>query len=161
MRWSLAFVLLWVTVAVSAQNGDKLAKRYGFDSNPAFYPQDTPKKALQSVVKAIESKRINYLLAQLADPQFVDEAVAEFKIQVPKGSDEAKTFLAFDRLVEETSAYFLDDPTILRELRVFAKEAQDEGKDESPFIGTAPSIQGRKVYLKKLEGRWFLENRQQ
>ncbi len=161
MRWSLAVVLLWVTVADSAQDAGKLGKRYSFESNTAFYPQNTPKKALQSVVKAIESKRIDYLLAQLADPQFVDDAVGEFKDQVPKGNEEAKTFLAFDRLMEETTAYFLDDPTILRELRVFAREAQDGDKEESPYVGIAPSIQGRKVFLKKIEGRWFLENRQQ
>src|SRR6516162_7907779 len=40
--------------------------RYGFDYNPILYPQKKPEDAIKSIVKAIDAKRVDYLLAQLA-----------------------------------------------------------------------------------------------
>ena len=39
------------------------------------YPQATAKEALASVLKAVEAKRIDYLVAQLADPAYIDDRV--------------------------------------------------------------------------------------
>lgn len=157
MRAMFLLVFLCM-VNVSAQ--EKLTRRYGFDASPAFYPQKTPDETLRSVVKAVENERFDYLLAQLADPQYVDQTIAQYKSLFLMGGDQAKTVLAFDRLVKETGRYFLEDPTLLKELRVFAKKADWQVKDDQA-VGVVKTIQGRKVFLKKFEDRWFLENRQQ
>ncbi len=160
MRTGCLLVSFAVAGFVGAQDQDNASKRYGFDLNLAFYPQKTPQETILSVVKAIENKRMDYLLAQLADPRFVDEAVAAYKTTIRQGSDKAKVFLAFDRLVVETAQYFLEDPTLLKELRAFGKEGEFETSD-TQASGTLKTVQGRKVFLRKLEDRWFLENKQQ
>src|SRR5947209_5976667 len=71
----LSLVSLALVNAGAAQDQDKLGKRYGLDVNPGFYPQKTPQEALLSIAKAIESRRLDYLLAHLADPRFVDDTV--------------------------------------------------------------------------------------
>jgi hypothetical protein len=144
MRYA-AFLSLFLLAPALGQ--EKLAKRYGFEANTDFYPQKTPQEALASAVKTIENKRVDYLLAQLADPKYVDD-------------DAVRTFLAFDRLVKETGEYYLEDPTMLKELRLFVKEGEWES-GETQASAAVKTIQGRKVFLKKVEDRWFLENRQQ
>jgi len=160
MRWLAVGVLFFLAGGVWSQEGSKLGKRYGFDVNVPFYPQKTPQEALLSISKASDNNRVDYLLAHLADPRFVDETVARYKDSVPQGSEKAKVFLAFDRLVKETGQYFLEDPSLLKELRRFAKEGEWEINDNQA-VGSLKSIQGRKVFLRKLEDRWFLENKQQ
>jgi hypothetical protein len=108
----------------------------------------------------VDNKRVDYLLAHLADPRFVDDAVAANMNAIPQGSEQAKRFLAFDRLVSETTHYFLEDPSLIKELRRFGKEAQWQINEDSA-VGTLKAVQGRQVFLRKHEGRWFLENRQQ
>jgi hypothetical protein len=160
MRWlCVGFLFVQLTV-VSAQEAEKLNKRYGLDVNLIAYPQKTPSEALLSIGKAVENKRMDYLIAHLAEPRFVDESVANYQSAIRQGGDKAKRFLAFDRLVMETTQYFLDDPTLIRELRRFGKEAEWETTDNQA-VGTLKAIQGRKVFLRKYEDRWFLENRQQ
>jgi hypothetical protein len=160
MRWIALSLICRLGSIVVAQDDANLAKRYGIEANLVFYPQKEPRETVLSIVKAIEKERLDYMLAHLADPRFVDEAVADYKKAVPTGSDSAKQVLAFDRLVKETSQYFLEDPTLLKELRKFAKDGEWEA-DEEKATGTLKTVQGRKVFLRKQAGRWFLENRQQ
>jgi hypothetical protein len=160
MRMMGILVMFVLGNLAGAQDQDRLAKRYGFDVNLSFYPQKTPKETLLSIGKAIENNRMDYLLAHLADPKFVDETVADYKNTIRQGEEKAKVFLAFDRLVNETTQYFLEDPTLVKELRRFALEAEWEG-NESQAVGTLKEVQGRKVFLRKYEDRWFLENKQQ
>jgi hypothetical protein len=135
-------------------------RRYGFDYSPQLYPQKSPKDAIKSIVKAIDAKRVDYLLAQLADPKYVDARVAEYKAFFPKGKDEVRALLAFDRLVSETVAYYLDDPLLVRELRLFARDAAWDVADDVA-TGTVKEVPARKVFLRQIGDRWFLENRQQ
>jgi hypothetical protein len=160
MRWLCLCLVVLAASFVWGQDQSKLNKRYGFDVNLELYPQKTPQEALLSVGKAVENKRVDYLLAHLADPRFVDETVAAYIGSIRQGSEQAKRFLAFDRLVRETTQYFLEDPTLIKELRRFGSEAEWETND-SGAVGTLKSVQGRKVFLRKHEDRCFLENRQQ
>ncbi len=160
-RCPFSFGLIVLAASLTwGQGPGKLAKRFGFDANTDAYPQATPKDTIESLVKAFDNRRVDYLLAQLADPRFVDETVASYKTAIRQGDDKSRLFLAFDRLVTETTQYFLDDPTLVKELRRFAKEAEWQGND-AETVGTLRSVQGRKVFLRKIEARWFLENRQQ
>lgn len=164
MRTLVCAAGCWIGVAlVFAQDEPpmpKLAKRFGFEVNLLQFPQKAPKEALQSAVKALESKRTNYLIAQIADPRYVDGVIVEYKKFFQKGPDDAKAFLAFDRLVREVNGYYVEDPQLLTELRRFAKEGEWETMDDKASA-SVKALPGRKVFMRKLEGRWFLENRQQ
>lgn len=159
-RTTAAVLLIGLAGLVAAQEQSRLDSRYGLNYSAERFPQKTPQEALQSVVRAIDSKKFEYLVAHLADPVYVDRSIAEYKAAIPKGGDEAKTIVAFERLVKEVGKYYVDDPSILRELRQFAKDAKFETMEKSA-VGTVPAIDGRKVFLKKIEDRWFLENKQQ
>ena len=154
--------LLVAVLCVSAAAQDqpsKLAKRFGHEFVAELYPQQTPQEAIKSVVKAIDSRRIDYLIAHLADPGYVDPRIADYKA-LYSGGDEGRTLLAFDRLVRETALHFQEDPGLLKELRRFAKEADWQEKD-GEMVGTLKAGSPRRVFLRKLEDRWFLQNRQQ
>src|SRR6185369_15099180 len=134
--------------------------RYGLDIDADNYPQKAPAEAMKSIVAAYDRRRVDYLLAQLADPAYVDYWVNRYKDDFKKGSEEGKRMLAFDRLARETMHYFENDPLIVKELRIFAKEAKwaEEGE---VAIGAVEKIPARKVYLKRIGERWVLENKQQ
>jgi hypothetical protein len=152
-----------VVAALSGQapGGDKVLVRYGVGASFDKFPQDKPKAALASAVKAIELGNIAYLLAHLADPAFVDKRIQEYKTQVNQNVKEAgKTLLAFDRLVMETKEHLKDDPTAVRELQLFAKQGIWDIKDGAAQA-SLKSIPARRVFLKKIENRWYLEDRQQ
>src|ERR1700687_2222202 len=105
MRWLCLGLVLFLAGSTGAQGQNKLTKRYSFDVNLDLYPQKTPQEALLSLARAVDNKRVDYLLAHLADPRFVDDAVAANIKTIPQGSEQAKLFLAFDRLVSETTHY--------------------------------------------------------
>lgn len=161
--WLLALACIAPTCVAPAAGQDepagKLAKRYGYTVEPGLYPQQTPQAALQSAVKALDAKKIDYLLAHLADPSFVDERVDEYK-SFQKGSDLAKTVLAFERLTRETIRHFQEDPALVKELRQYVKDA-DWDVQEGVAIGSLKTASPRRVYFRKLEDRWFLQNKQQ
>lgn len=137
-----------------------LDKRYEIEVSARLYPQETPQKALQSIVRAIDNKTISYMTAHLADPNFVDPRVADYAKAYSKGTDEAKKLLGFDRLAREVADHMQNDPLLVRELRAFAADAiWDE--QESSAVGTVKGNAARKVYMRKMGDRWFLENRQQ
>jgi hypothetical protein len=156
----LALVPLLTAVAQDEEKKGKEAVRFGFDANLTVYPQKMPKDTIGSVVKAIDNKRIDYLLAQLADPRFVDTQINEYRPLFPKAKDEAATFLAFDRLVAETVQHFQSDPILVKDLRRFARDAEWEVNDDVA-VGALKDLAARKVFLKRIGERWFLENRQQ
>jgi hypothetical protein len=159
----VGLVLIGLTLpAVAQEEGpapDRLAQRYGMQVNPLSYPQKTPEEALKAVVRALEKKSMEYLLAQLADPKFVDGRIAEYRQAIPTGSEQGKIFLAFDRLQRETEDHFFADPQLLRELRILARDAKWD-TTENQATGAAEAIPGHKVYLRRIGERWFLENRQ-
>src|SRR6516164_6015386 len=75
------------------------AKRYGIELRLKKFPQSTPKETLASVVLAIQERNFAYLLAELADPNFVDKRVKDNH----GGS--------FDEFVKEASMKIADNPS--------------------------------------------------
>jgi hypothetical protein len=128
-----------------ATKDDQPPRRYGISADLEKYPQATPKETLGSVIKAIENKRIDYLLAHLADPQFVDMRVQDYGGK-------------FDEVVKEAQKKLADDPAVVKQLQRFYKEGDlDESDDRASFrLKDAKD----RIYLRKLENRWFMENRQ-
>jgi hypothetical protein len=158
-RIACVIALAW-PLALAAQDAPaKLAKRYGYSYEPNLYSQKTPQEALQAVVRALDRGKIDYLLAHLADPKFVDDNITLYAASY-KGSEDARTVLAFERLARETVLHFQDDPLLLKELRQYVKEADWEVQEDTA-IGTLKNASPRRVFFRKLEERWFLENKQQ
>jgi hypothetical protein len=124
---------------------EQLNKRYGLEADLVYYPQDTPKNALESVLKAIGRKRINYLLAHLADPRFVDDRVKNY------GGN-------FDELVRETTRKLIDEPATAKELERFFKDGEWEDGD-TMATAKIKEVKDRRVFFHKIGTRWFLENR--
>ena len=148
MRTALA-VLVGVacgTVAV-AREGPEAApeKRYGVEADLETYPQSTPKEALASVLKAVENKRVDYLTAQLADPEWVDRRVKDLGGK-------------FDDLVKEATGRLVDDPGPARQLQRFLKEGEWEVKEDRASVHVKDG-KDHGAYFRKEGGRWFLENR--
>jgi len=121
--------------------------RYGVPLNTRSYPQGTPKDALASAIRAIEDRRINYLLSQLTEPAFVDRRVKELY-----GGE-------FDELVRETTVKLANEPGTVKELGRFLKEGEWEAGETNATV-RLKDIKDRQVFLRKIGDRWFLENRQ-
>jgi hypothetical protein len=138
----LAFVCASYLTAADNDTGDK-NKRYGIEADLKTYPQGTPKETLASVLKAVENKRIDYLVAQLADPEYIDERVK-------------RTFGGkFEEQVNDTRTK-LDPPTV-KLLERFLKEGDWIGKD-SPMSVVLKDVKDRAVSFTKIGDRWYMQN---
>lgn len=134
-----------------------LHKRYGYDVQPLVYAQKTPQEAVTSIVRALDRNRYDYLMAHLADPRFVDPRVKAIMKDITQGSEEGRAIVAFDKLVKEIKDHFLEDAALIREMRLFAAQA-DWDVEGDRAVGVNPQLQGRQVVLRRIEDRWFLEN---
>ena len=138
MRMEMALLTVMVVTASAcgqdAKNA-KLAKRHDIEVDTVTYPQATPKESLASVLKAIEAGKFNYLLAQLSEPDWVDRRVKE----VHHGK-------------------FANDRTAIKDLRRFLQEGTWETTDTTA-TAQLKDVKNRRVYMRRLEGRWFLEDR--
>jgi hypothetical protein len=150
---------LFLVSGLAAQQPDKLAVRYTYEIDLKQYPQKTPQDALKSVITAIAKQDYHYLIAQLADPAYVDGKVNDYAALLTKGKKEAKAFVAFQRLVKETQAHFLEDPELVQELKRFAKDGEFK-TDADQTVVSLKSLVGRQVFLKLIGERWFIEQRQ-
>jgi hypothetical protein len=136
---------LGVAVAHAEPPAKDAGKRFGISLDMTAYPQATAKEALTSVLKAIDDKRIDYLLAHLADPAFTDRRVRDYGGR-------------FEDVVQEAKAKMLDDPTTAKQLRRFLAEGAWQISGATGRV-TLKDLRDRSVYLRKLDSRWFLENR--
>jgi hypothetical protein len=142
-------VTLSVGVCISSAQDAPSPARYGVEANLESYPQGSAKETLASVISAIEMKRFDYLLAQLADPKFVDQRVKDVY-----GGE-------FEELVRETRSKFTDNPASVKELKRFLKEGEWENTEEDAAAVKLMDVKDRQVFMKKVGKRWYLENRQQ
>jgi hypothetical protein len=146
MRLTAAVVLglLCATTLAAADPGKgETTKRYGIEADLKSYPQGTPRETLASVLKAVENKRIDYLVAQLADPEYVEERVK-------------RTFGGkFEEHVTDTRTK-LDAPTV-KLLERFLKDGDWTGK-ESPVSVVLKDVKDRAVTFIKVGDRWYMQN---
>jgi hypothetical protein len=141
------FLMCLPAVLEQEDAGARPAMRYGLNAHLREFPQASPKEALSSVISALEKGRVDYLLAQLTDPEFVDSRVK----QVYGGK--------FEDLESESRTKVNDNPAAIKELHRFLKEGDWQITETSASV-QLKDVAGKKVYLKKIGDRWFFENRQ-
>jgi len=119
--------------------------RFGVPLDAKSFPQETPQKALSSFVLAVKNNRVDYLVAHLADPAFIDARV--------------KTLYAgqFAEQVADTKARL--DPSSLKLLEQIAKDGDWKLADREAHL-SLKAVEGRSVYFKKIGERWMIENKQ-
>src|SRR5262245_47722440 len=128
-----------LTFAVAQDKGE----RYGVALDAKAYPQATPKEALKSVIEAGESKKVDYVAAQLADPAFIDARVK----RVYGGKCEEQ--------VEDTRSQLR--PLALKRLKRFLDEGKWDVGDDRATV-TLDGVKDRRVKLVKKGDRWYLAN---
>jgi hypothetical protein len=174
-------LLLTVTVFAAAQDEDREPPRYGVKRHAELYPQDSPKKTLNSMARAFEKDRFDYLVAQLIDPAFVDE---QLRISYPdyekagreqvtredlerKGFDkgyvrqrvkELASDANFQNLVRRVRVKLEDDPVSLQELKRMVREGEVQEAAETAVV-RLKDVKDRALYLRKVGDRWYVENR--
>jgi hypothetical protein len=131
---------LVVLASAAALAADAPAKRFGVEADLKTFPQTTPKETLASILKAIELKRADYIVAHLADAEFVDRRVKE---------------TSYDELLAETMAKLVNDPSAAKQLRTFLEKGAWDEKNE-PVSVTLPEGTDRVVSFRKGGGCWFL-----
>jgi hypothetical protein len=140
----VGLLILFPAWAKEPPKGDKGdGKRYGIALDLKAYPQGTAKEALASVLKAINAKKIDYLLAHLADPGFVDDRVKRLY-----GG-------RFEEQVQDTAARL--DPFTVKELRRFLKDGT-WSFEKTEAVVRLKDVKNRQVKLHQKGSRWFLEH---
>jgi hypothetical protein len=132
------------SVGAQASKDKEPPRRYDVRADLETYPQSAPKETLESAMKAIKSKRMDYLLAHLADPEFVDKRVQEYGGR-------------FDEVVREAKAKLVDDPSAFKQLQHYLREGQWQENEMDASVGLKDGKEH--VYFRKLENRWFMHNR--
>jgi hypothetical protein len=140
---ALLFGLAFAGGLLAADGAVKAGARYGLEPDLAAYPQDAPKAALNSVLKAADAGKFDYLTAQLADPSFIDA-----RIKLLFGG-------SFQEQVKDTRARL--DSVALKELRRFLSDGEWMIGD-AEASARLKDVSDRAVALRKIDGRWFLEH---
>ncbi len=135
--------IVCVTGLAADPGKDEPAKRYGIAADLKTYPQDAPKEALASVIKAAQDKRFDYLVAQLADPAYIDN-----RIKTDFGGK-------FEEQVGDVRTK-LDAPHV-QLLERFLKDG-NWGASDSTATVTLKDVKDRSVSFVKVGDRWFLKN---
>ncbi len=161
MRTAALLIGLALCTGLAAAPGDKKGgERYGVPTERGRYPQDTPQKALASVLRAIDNNQVDYLLAHLSDPAFVDKRVADREKLYPNLDKKGRQRAAFEALIKETEAHFAEEPQSVKDLRRFSSKGEWEAKGNQASV-KLKEIPSRRVFLRRVDAGWVLENRQQ
>jgi hypothetical protein len=146
LRWSMAcLALTTILIQASPFCAAKDPKgHYGVVHDPKAYPQSSPKETLQSLIKAVEAKNPGYVLAYLADPEWVDGRVKEYGQK-------------FEVLLKETTGKLIDDPSALKLLKRFEKEGSWEA-DEFKARVKLKDVSDKSIQFRKIGDTWYMEN---
>jgi hypothetical protein len=123
-------------------SADNSVSRHGIAPDCKSYPQATPKETLGSVLKAVELKRFDYLVAQLTDPADIDA-----RVEALAGG--------FKEVVKEASEK-LDAPAV-KKLARFLEAGEFETLENNAVV-RLKDVPNRVVRLRKINKRWYLQN---
>ncbi len=122
--------------------GADLELRYGIKPDLKNFPQSKPKEALTSILKAVKEKKHSYLLAHLADPEWVKRRVKSYGGK-------------FGEVVEETRDQL--SPLAIKRLESFLEKGTWKTTDKETVV-TYDKIPSRVIRLRQVDGRWVLLN---
>ncbi|QVL33394.1 hypothetical protein KIH39_05635 [Telmatocola sphagniphila] len=146
---SVATIIMLVLASLPLAAQEKKEKeivqtRFGVLPNVELYPQSEPKELLNSVVKALQQGRVEYLLAHLTDPSFIESRMRNSNA-------------SFSELVEVAKAKLKEDPDLYRSIRIIAREGElAEQGDVAMF--SQKDFKDRKIFVVKIGQRWFIRN---
>ena len=138
MRFAALVMLITVGPALCADG----PSRHGIPVDLKSYPQATPKETLTSLLKAAELKRLDYLLAQLTDPEEIDA-----RAEVLAGGFKEAVKEAGDKL----------DAGTVKKLKRFLQEGEIETLENRASI-RLKDVSDRVVRFRKIGARWYLLN---
>lgn len=141
---SLALVLVLGSIAVAQEKKSDLPPRFGVGGDLENYPQTSAKQTMISIGKALERKRVDYLLAHLCEPGFIDDKVKEFGGR-------------FSELITEVTNHLSDDPKRTQELKKFLTQGEVAESGTSAKV-TLKDVPGRQLLLRQIDGRWYMQN---
>lgn len=117
-------------------------EQYGVKPDLKSYPQSTAKEALTSILQAVEKKQHDYLLAHLADPDWVEKRVKSYGGK-------------FDEVVEETKDRLT--PLAVKRLKRFLENGKWTVTGKEALV-TYDKVPSRVVRFRQIDDRWFLQN---
>jgi hypothetical protein len=141
---TLLAIVCVLCFTVSALSQEAKGTRYGVALDTKSFPQSTAKEAFASVLKAIDDKKIAYLVAHLADPTFVDDRVKRLY-----GGK-------FAEQVDDTSSQL--DPSTIKQLKRFLKDGKWAIAKTEAMV-TLDDVKDRCVRFVQKAGAWYLEHR--
>jgi len=184
MRLIVSFgLVLAVTPFAFAQQAAKDEHRFGISLNTDFYPQDSPKNTMTSLIRALDKERYDYIVAHLLNPAYVDE---QLRASAPPFENEAREHVAregldkkgftrefirdrvrqlaaqenFANLVRRVKTTLEDSPESVKELRKLAREGDVAEGGESASV-KHKDVKDRGLFMRNILGRWYLENKMQ
>jgi hypothetical protein len=117
--------------------------RFGVVEDTKTYPQASPKETLASLIKATEAKKIDYLVAHLAEPPYIDQRVKE-------------TFGGkFAEQVDETRGRL--DLVRVKLLKKLAEKGKWKIEEKNATVEIEESME-RPAYFVKIGEKWYLRN---
>lgn len=132
-------------VALAGSGSSDSDKRYDQAIDLKKYPQATPKETLASFIKCVENKDIEYFVAQVAEPKWVDRRVKDL------GGH-------FDDVIKEARQKLVDDPATLKQLARLARDGEWKTEDDQATVSLADAPE-KPVHFVKKGDRWYVENR--
>jgi hypothetical protein len=143
MRMGIIFAWVVMTILPSGMRADEVVQRYGINADYKSYPQATPKETLASLLKAVEDKHVDYALAHLADPHWVEERVKQLDGK-------------FEDLVKECRETKLNAAAV-KQLRRFMQDGEWKVEEKIAEV-VLKDVNDRSVRFYKVDDRWFMEN---
>jgi|SRR6516162_7689476 hypothetical protein len=156
MRICRCLIPILLLASLATGQEPSKSKRFEIGQDLERYPQNTPQLAMKSIARALLERKLDYLLAHLAEPAFVDAKVKDYAKQY-KGPAKAVEIVAFHDVVNEFADHLRRDPTIVDELYRFAKEGKWEIK-ENMASASLPDVASRQVNFIAVKKQWYLQN---
>ncbi len=166
MRYSLIAVLIFCVAGWAQDKPPQATARYGVAAELELYPQTSPKAAMVSITKALQRNRLDYVIAQVTDPAFVDEKVAQFygvKFGKTPAEDRdnpnyaARLKEAFGDFVKEANKHMADEEKQTGYLMKLLKEGAIEEAGTAAKV-THKDVPDLVLSFRQIEGRWYLLN---
>lgn len=121
----------------------KESGRYGIAVDEATFPQNSPENLRKSLLKALESDKIDYMLAHLAHPAFIEKNVRE----VHEGD--------FSKQVSETKEKLKNG--LKTPLETLLKTGKLESSEKAGTIKD-PGLKDFVIHMKLENNKWYMEN---